>query len=394
MSLYVRSSHSPRNFSSMSASGIQGLRRPLSSGSSMFGGAGGRDSRISVSTVQRLSNGLRPYVQSNSGAFGIATDGKEQMQGLNNRLDKYLSRVRMLEDSNRKLEDQIKEVLMQRGVGDERDWSVYDGPLADLRSQIRDMTMENAQLLLQIDNARLAADDFKVKLESELAMRQGVEQDIAGLRKIIDETTMSRLQLEGQIEDTREELAFLKKNHEEDVADIRAQISQDNVLVEMDSPKGPDISETINKIRSEYEKTAQKDREDAEAWYQSKFDNLTTEVTQNTEALQDGKSEVNRLRRDKQSLEIDLQALHNMNRTLEDTLVDTQNRYDQQMESLNQRLRQLEAELTELRAQAERQGAEYQALLNLKGKLEEEIATYHRLLGGDGEEDSTATGSA
>lgn len=42
------------------------------------------------------------------------------------------------------------------------------------------------------------------------------------------------------------------------------------------------------------------------------FDNITAEVTKNTEAIQTGKSELTDLRRQKQSLEIDLQALHNM----------------------------------------------------------------------------------
>lgn len=46
-------------------------------------------------------------------------------------------------------------------------------------------------------------------------MRQGVEQDIAGLRKLVDETQLSRMQLESQIESMREELLFLRKNHEE-----------------------------------------------------------------------------------------------------------------------------------------------------------------------------------
>ncbi|KAI1899464.1 hypothetical protein AGOR_G00062070 [Albula goreensis] len=387
MSYSTRSVNRPQNFSSMSASGTPMIRRGLSSAISMHGGAGGNGSRISVSTIQGVANATRPYVQMNEAVPGIATDGKETMKGLNNRLDKYLSRVRMLEESNRQLEDKIKEELLKRGAVDGRDWSAYEDKLADLRKQIRDMTMDNSQLLLQIDNARLAADDFKVKLESEQALRQGVEQDITGLRKIIDDTNLSRMQLEGQIESTKEELAFLKKNHEEEVKDLRDQIRDANVTVEMDSPKGPDMNEIISKTRAQYEKAAQKNREDMDAWYQNKFDNLTAEVSQNTEALQEGKSEVNGLRRQKQALEIDLQALHNMNRTLEGTLADTQSNYAQQMNLLNQQLRQLEAELGNLRAQAERQAAEYQALLNLKEKLENEIADYHRLLEGEGGED-------
>ncbi|XP_035248560.1 keratin, type I cytoskeletal 18-like isoform X1 [Anguilla anguilla] len=383
----VRYSNAPRSFSSMSASGTPALMGGRYSSNSMFGGAGGRGSRISMSTFQGVSSAPRPYAQQNSAVLVNGADDKGKMQDLNCRLDKYLSQVRMLEESNKKLEDQIKEELLKRGSQGTRDWSVYDEPLADLRGRIRDTTMDNAQLLLQIDNARLAADDFKVKFESELALRQGVEQDIAGLRKIIDDTNMCRLQLESQIEATQEELAFLRKNHEEDLANLRSQITNSNVSVELNAPKGQDMNETISKIRDQYEKTTQKSQEDTNAWFQDKFDKLTAEVSLNTEALQDGKTELTTLRREKQALEVDLQALHNMNHTLEDTLMDTQNRYGQKMTELNQQLRQLEAQLADLRAQAERQAGEYQALLNLKSKLEEEIADYHRLLGDDGQGD-------
>ncbi|VTJ59447.1 Hypothetical predicted protein, partial [Marmota monax] len=224
------------------------------------------------------------------GRFGgdgglLSGNEKVTMQNLNDRLASYLDKVRALEESNYELEGKIKEWYEKHGNSSQwepRDYSKYYQTIEELKNQI--------------DNARLAADDFRMKYENEVTLRQSVEADINGLHRVLDELTLTKADPEMQIESLTEELQYLKKNHEE-----------------------------------------------------------------------------------KQSLEA--------------SLAETEGRYCVQLSQIQGQITSLKEQLQQIRAETECQNAEYQQLLDIKIRLENEIQTYRSLLEGEGRGGSYGGGS-
>ncbi|XP_040294396.1 keratin, type I cytoskeletal 14-like [Bufo bufo] len=299
------------------------------------------------------------------------------MQNLNSRLSVYMDEVKALEDSNLELENKIRhwyETHKPKKVDNSKHYKTIE----DLKNKIMHATMDKNELTVKVDNARMAADDFRVKYESELHMHHSVQSDIEGLRKVLDELTLERSSLESQVEILREEMACTKKNHEQEIKSLQGQTG--DVSVQLDAAPGINILKVLNDMRAEYEELAEENRRKAEQDFNQKIFELSNEISCSSAEIETGKSEVTEMRRYMQTMEIDLQSQHAMKSSLENTLAETQCRYASQLAQIQQMVSNFEEQLAQVRNDMENQSCEYNILLDIKTRLENEIDMYCRLL--------------
>ncbi|KAL0597790.1 Keratin, type I cuticular Ha2 [Plecturocebus cupreus] len=354
-----------------------------------------------------ISSTMGPGGWYSEGAFN--GNEKETMQFLNDRLASYLARVRELERENAELESRIQEASHSQVLTMTPDYQSHFRIIEELQQKILCTKAENSRMVVNIDNAKLAADDFRAKYEAELAMRQLVEADINGLRRILDDLTLCKADLEAQVESLKEELMCLKKNHEEvrlevmlkrpreaegkergEVGSLRCQLG-DRLNIEVDAAPPVDLTRVLEEMRCQYETMVEANRRDVEEWFNMQMEELNQQVATSSEQLQNYQSDIIDLRRTVNTLEIELQAQHSLRDSLENTLTESEARYSSQLAQMQCMISNVEAQLAEIRADLERQNQEYQVLLDVRARLESEINTYRSLLES---EDSKYAGAA
>ncbi|XP_046871757.1 keratin, type 1, gene c5 [Hypomesus transpacificus] len=340
-------------------------------------------SSLSLSRSLSVGNGLNTLGSSLSlNSMGAGVSDKEAMQGLNDRLANYLEKVRSLERSNAELEVKIKQMMLERAPKG-HDIEAMMAQAHAIGQEVRKKTLENARIMLEIDNAKLAADDFRVKWEAEAALCQSVERDCLALRRAKSDHDQIIATLRGDLDSLKEELYFLKKNHDEEMGALKARLANEQVTVEVDAVQGPDLAAIMAELRVQYEGITRKNKEEAEAWYLKKLDAVQSEVKESNEALRCAQGELSERRRFLQALEVELDNLRKQVGVMEGNLSETGHKYTLEMERLQATLTQLEDELSQLRLDMQRNKTDYEQLLRIKQNLEMEIATYRRLLEGE-----------
>ena len=146
--------------------------------------------------------------------------------------------------------------------------------------------------------------------------------------------------------------------------------------MDLDAPKSQDLGNSMADVWAQDDKLAQNNREELDKYWSQQIEESTWVVTSQTAEIGAAETMLTELRPMVQLLEIDPDSMRNLTVSLENSLEEVETYYAMQMEQLNGILLHLESELAQTWAEGQLQAQEYEALLNIKVKLEAEIATY------------------
>ncbi|NXV24567.1 K2C75 protein, partial [Cepphus grylle] len=360
--------------------GLGSVRSP----SGFVGGPPGVGTIQEVTVNQSLRAPLNLEIDPN--IHQVRKDEKEQIKTLNNKFASFIDKVRFLEQQNKVLETKWT-LLQDQGEKNNSGKSnldpLFEAYINNLKRQLANLLSERGRMDGELKNMQDLVEDFKNKYEEEINRRTAAENEFVVLKKDVDAAYMNKVELEAKVDALTDELSFLRALYDAELAQLSAQVSDTAVILSMDNNRDLDLSSIIAEVKAQYEDIANRSRAEAEAWYQTKFEELQATAGKHGDDLRNTKGEISELNRLIQRIRSEIENTRNQCATLQTAIGDAEERGELALKDARAKMIDLEDALQKAKADMARQLREYQELMNVKLALDIEIATYRKLLEGE-----------
>lgn len=248
----------------------------------------------------------------------VRTQEKAQLQELNDRFAGFIDHVRELEQRNRMLEAELL-VLRRRHGEPSRLRALYEQESRELRAAVEEARADMQAAHGQRERLREELRSLQQRYEEEAQAREEAEERLLQARRGADEAALARTEMEKRADGLLDELGFLKKLHESEIAELQLQAqysAQVSVRAEAELA-GPDLTAALRDIRAQYERLAQRNMQCAEDWFHSKAGALAESAARQSDVMRSARDEAGECRRQLQDLSLEIDACRGINQALE-----------------------------------------------------------------------------
>uniref|UniRef100_A0A8D2EJQ1 IF rod domain-containing protein n=1 Tax=Theropithecus gelada TaxID=9565 RepID=A0A8D2EJQ1_THEGE len=261
---------------------------------------------------------------------------------------------------------------------------LFQGYIATLQREAECVEADSGRLASELNCTQEALEGCKKKYEEELVLRATAENEFMMLNKDVDCACLRKVDLEANVEPLREEPVFLQSLYEEEIHLLQSQISDTSVVVKMDNSRELSMDLVVAEIKAQYDDIVSRSRAEAETWYQTKCEEVKATVTQQGENLRRTKDELNEVNRVIQRLTAEVENAKQQHCKLEATVAQSEQQGEAALSNARCKLAELEGTLQKAKRDMAFLLKEYQEVMNSKLGLDMEIATYRKLLEGEG----------
>lgn len=304
------------------------------------------------------------------------------MLNLNRRLETYLSRVKLLEEENGMLANELK-VLRHSNQGTLTRRRGLEEELRQARMEVDATWRERVLTEVEVEKLTEEIQALELQRQREAEAKMLAKTKMEQSRKELEEEQRAQIWLREKVNQLEHEMRFLIQTHEEDVAHLEATLTNSRAemlpsLIQR-SKQTPDLL----KMGQEFSQRATRAWQEASEAYQSQLAQLEESLDQARSRLSQVCQEKRESQLKLQTLEKEIASAQDVRQHLEKTVARRREEHFQEIQELGERLEELEVEKGELGHQIDHLLQENHSLMQLKMSLGLEVATYRALLDGE-----------